>query len=135
LGALNGSLHLVSEARLGDVQLLVTELITNAVRHGGGATVDVGAYADAATLRVEVASVGASFDPHAATDAEARAPRSATAPRAAADPPRTTRMRDRPARPRPSHRCHVSADWSVIARELSSTASLPVPARDVHFAL
>jgi anti-sigma regulatory factor (Ser/Thr protein kinase) len=35
LTALNGSLHLVSEARLRDAQLLVSELVGNAVRHGG----------------------------------------------------------------------------------------------------
>jgi hypothetical protein len=35
LTALNGSLHLISEERLRDAQLLVSELVANAVRHGG----------------------------------------------------------------------------------------------------
>jgi anti-sigma regulatory factor (Ser/Thr protein kinase) len=69
LGALNGSLHLVSAARLGDVQLLATELVTNAVRHGEGESVELAAYADAETLRVEVESQGAAFDPHASVRA------------------------------------------------------------------
>ena len=35
LTALNGSLHLISEKRLRDAQLLVSELVTHAVRDGG----------------------------------------------------------------------------------------------------
>ena len=34
LTALNGSLHLLSEERLREVQLVVSELVTNAYRHG-----------------------------------------------------------------------------------------------------
>jgi anti-sigma regulatory factor (Ser/Thr protein kinase) len=65
LTALNGSLHLVSEERLRDAQLLVSELVANAVRHGGhsGATVHVSVRATARTMRVEVSNRGAGFDP------------------------------------------------------------------------
>jgi anti-sigma regulatory factor (Ser/Thr protein kinase) len=63
LAALNGDLHLVSEARLWDAQLLTSELITNSVRHAGGDVVDVLVYASPETLRVEVIDGGAGFDP------------------------------------------------------------------------
>src|SRR3954447_10062574 len=33
LAALNGDLHLVSQGRLRDVQLMTSELVTNAIRH------------------------------------------------------------------------------------------------------
>ena len=35
LASLNGALHLVSDARLRDAQLMATELVTNAILHGG----------------------------------------------------------------------------------------------------
>ena len=73
LAALNGDLHLISEARLADAQLLVSELVTNAVRHADGEIVSVDAYAGAERLRVVVANAGGSFDPDAS-------PRSADEP-------------------------------------------------------
>jgi serine phosphatase RsbU (regulator of sigma subunit)/anti-sigma regulatory factor (Ser/Thr protein kinase) len=65
LSSLNGSLHLVSAARLADVQLLVTELVANAVRHGSPVddVVGVSVSADERVLRVEVSDRGAGFDP------------------------------------------------------------------------
>ena len=65
LGALNGSLHLVSEARLQDAELLVTELVSNAVRYGSrpGEEVRIVVHAAPAVLRVEVQDFGSSFDP------------------------------------------------------------------------
>jgi anti-sigma regulatory factor (Ser/Thr protein kinase) len=65
LTALNGSLHLISEERLRDAQLLVSELVANAVCHGGqpGAAVNVTVRASAQTMRVEVTDRGAGFDP------------------------------------------------------------------------
>ena len=55
LTALNGSLHLVSEARLTDAQLLVSELVTNAVRHGDdrGEPIRVRVTADEEVMRIE----------------------------------------------------------------------------------
>jgi anti-sigma regulatory factor (Ser/Thr protein kinase) len=65
LTALNGSLHLVSETRLRDAQLLVSELVTNAVRHGGHASrkVNMTVYAMPDLMRVEVTDEGEGFDP------------------------------------------------------------------------
>lgn len=65
LGSLNGALHLVSAERLQDVQLLVTELVANAVRHGSEAqdVVGVAVRANEEVLRVEVTDAGAGFDP------------------------------------------------------------------------
>src|SRR3954451_2037356 len=54
LAALNGDLHLVSEPRLKDTELLVNELVTNAARHGDTDTVSLAVRATAETLRVEV---------------------------------------------------------------------------------
>ena len=64
LTALNGSLHLVSPERLSDAQLLISEVVTNAVRHGGDgkAPVVVMVRADFETMRVEVHDQGAGFD-------------------------------------------------------------------------
>lgn len=65
LAALNGSLSLVSEARLQDGQLLVGELVSNAVRHGGpnASPVRVVVHADDSAMRVEVHDRGEGFDP------------------------------------------------------------------------
>ena len=65
LAALNGSLHLLSEMRLRDAQLLVSELVTNAVRHGGrpDAGIIVAVQATPAVLRVEITDAGGGFDP------------------------------------------------------------------------
>jgi anti-sigma regulatory factor (Ser/Thr protein kinase) len=71
LAALNGSLHLISTARLADAQLLVTELVTNAVRHGDTETVGLEAYATQGTLRVVVANAGGRFE---SRGEESRAP-------------------------------------------------------------
>jgi anti-sigma regulatory factor (Ser/Thr protein kinase) len=56
LTSLNGSLHLVSEARLPDVQLLTTELVANAFRHSGAVEqpVRLTVHASDDVLRVEV---------------------------------------------------------------------------------
>jgi anti-sigma regulatory factor (Ser/Thr protein kinase) len=64
LTALNGSLHLVSETRLRDAQLLVSELVTNAVRHGSRASrkVNMTVYAMPDMMRVEVTDEGEGFD-------------------------------------------------------------------------
>ena len=65
LPALNGNLHLVSEQRLGDVQLVVSELVTNAYRHGGGraASIQLSVLATDEVLRVEISDPGSGFDP------------------------------------------------------------------------
>ncbi len=63
LTALNGSLHLVSPERLLDAQLLISEVVTNAVRHGGGDEVRVTVRANPELMRVEVHDQGAGFDP------------------------------------------------------------------------
>jgi anti-sigma regulatory factor (Ser/Thr protein kinase) len=67
LTALNGSLRLVSEQRLRDAQLLVSELAANAVRHGGqpGVAVSITVRASLLSLRVEVTDRGAGFGPAA----------------------------------------------------------------------
>ena len=63
LAALNGDLHLISDARLGDAQLLLSELVTNAVNASNADAVELAVHADDATLRVAVANSGGSFDP------------------------------------------------------------------------
>ena len=60
LASLNGDLHLISEARLKDAQLLLTELVTNAVRYGDGA-VSMRVSASPGILRVDVRDAGRSF--------------------------------------------------------------------------
>src|SRR4051812_29629127 len=54
LAALNGDLHLISAACLRDAELLVTELVTNAARHGDTETVGLSVRATPDRLRVEV---------------------------------------------------------------------------------
>jgi len=54
--------HLVSAARLADAQLLVSELVTNAVRHSAAESVKVDAYADPQMLRVVVSNAGPAFE-------------------------------------------------------------------------
>ena len=64
LTALNGSLHLLSSSRLLDVQLLVSEIVTNAVVHA--ATEDTIVLAVLATdemVRVEIYDRGGGFTP------------------------------------------------------------------------
>jgi anti-sigma regulatory factor (Ser/Thr protein kinase) len=65
LAALNGSFHLISVERMRDVQLLASELVANAVRHGGrpGAPVAVTVWATPRAMRVEVSDQGDGFDP------------------------------------------------------------------------
>jgi anti-sigma regulatory factor (Ser/Thr protein kinase) len=65
LAALNGSLHLVSEARLSDAQLVVTELVANAVQHAGSGSepVSVRVRSNSEVMRVEVTDDGSGFDP------------------------------------------------------------------------
>jgi anti-sigma regulatory factor (Ser/Thr protein kinase) len=65
LASLNGSLHLVSEARLRDAQLLASELVTNAVLHSAQpeAGITVSVHATPAVMRVEIIDAGAGFDP------------------------------------------------------------------------
>jgi len=52
----------VSEGRLRDVVLLVSELVTNAVRHASGDQVRLVVTLDDRALRVEVHDPGAGFD-------------------------------------------------------------------------
>src|SRR4051794_27147857 len=63
LASLNGDLHLISDARLSDAQLLLSELVTNAVRATRSDAIQMSVRVDDATLRVEVVNDGASFDP------------------------------------------------------------------------
>jgi anti-sigma regulatory factor (Ser/Thr protein kinase) len=65
LASLNGDLHLVSEARLLDAQLLLTELVANAVSRGDPDSVTVEVSATETTLHVDVGNRGAGFDPAA----------------------------------------------------------------------
>jgi len=65
LTALNGSLHLISETRLRDAQLLVSELVSNAVRHGGGRKdepVSIAVRVSPEAVRVEVRDHGGGFE-------------------------------------------------------------------------
>jgi anti-sigma regulatory factor (Ser/Thr protein kinase) len=65
LASLNGDLHLVSEARLRDAQLLLTELVANAVSYGDPDSVTVKVTASETTLHVDVGNRGGAFDPAA----------------------------------------------------------------------
>jgi anti-sigma regulatory factor (Ser/Thr protein kinase) len=65
LTSLNGALHLISSERLRDAQLLISEIVANAVRHGSPDTETVGirVRATEAVMRVEVTDAGKGFDP------------------------------------------------------------------------
>src|SRR3954470_20866161 len=63
LAALNGDLHLISEERLGDTQLLLSELVTNTVKASNDGAVRLGVHATDSTLRVAVTNSGGAFDP------------------------------------------------------------------------
>lgn len=49
--------------RYDDVLLLVSELVTNSVRHSGTSNVDVSVQAEDGVIRVEVSDDGPGFDP------------------------------------------------------------------------
>jgi anti-sigma regulatory factor (Ser/Thr protein kinase) len=65
LTALNGNLHLVSAATLVDIQLAVSELVTNAYRHGpaGNVALRMAVLATDDVVRVEIGDLGDGFDP------------------------------------------------------------------------
>ena len=65
LTSLNGALHLISSERLRDAQLLVTEVVANAVRHGSpdAQAVEIRVRATEEVMRVEVTDPGRGFDP------------------------------------------------------------------------
>ena len=60
----------VVQNRLPDALLLISELVTNAVKHGSsdGGSIDLKVQADPGLLRVEVEADGAGFTPPADTD-------------------------------------------------------------------
>ena len=55
---------------LDTTQLLVTELVTNSVRHAGADAVDLAVSVDPARVRVEVTNPGAPFEPRRREEAE-----------------------------------------------------------------
>ena len=61
LASLNSDLHLISSVRLRGAQLLLTELVSNAVRYGQG-DVSMWVTASPEILRVEVRDAGRSFE-------------------------------------------------------------------------
>jgi AraC family transcriptional regulator of adaptative response / methylphosphotriester-DNA alkyltransferase methyltransferase len=64
LASLNGRLHLVSTARLGDVQQIVTELVANALAHGAPSeSIRLQVHATGAVLRIAVEDMGGGFEP------------------------------------------------------------------------
>ena len=65
LTALNGALHLISSERLRDVQLLISEIVANAVRYGSpdAEVIGIRVHATEAVMRVEVTDPGQGFDP------------------------------------------------------------------------
>jgi anti-sigma regulatory factor (Ser/Thr protein kinase) len=65
LTSLNGAMRLVSEARLRDAQLMVSEVVANAVRHGGDGQqpVRLEVRATDEALHVAVIDVGLGFAP------------------------------------------------------------------------
>ena len=65
LTSLNGALHLISSERLRDAQLLISEVVANAVRHGSpdAEVVGIRVRATEEVIRVEVTDPGHGFDP------------------------------------------------------------------------
>src|SRR3954453_4260509 len=65
LTSLNGALHLISSERLRDAQLLISEVVANAVRHGSSDADVVGIRGRATEdgVRVEISDLGPGFDP------------------------------------------------------------------------
>ncbi len=57
--------HALSDAQMRDVRLLVSELVTNAVRHAEGAAVRLVVSLKRGVLRVEVHDLGTGFQPKA----------------------------------------------------------------------
>ena len=55
---------------LDTTQLLVTELVTNSVRHAGADAVDLAVSVDPSRVRVEVTNPGAPFEPRPREEAE-----------------------------------------------------------------
>jgi anti-sigma regulatory factor (Ser/Thr protein kinase) len=53
--------HVISDAQMRDVRLLVSELVTNAVRHAEGAAVRLVVSLKRGVLRVEVHDLGSGF--------------------------------------------------------------------------
>lgn len=70
--AVQRRLHgLVGDPILADVELLVSELVTNSLRHADGSPIELSVCADGPSLLVEVKDRGPGFDP----DAVARRPK------------------------------------------------------------
>ena len=61
-GALDEIAGRISAERMRDVRLLVSELVTNAVRHAGGAVVRLVVALEGRTLRIEVHDPGQGFE-------------------------------------------------------------------------
>ena len=55
---------------LGTTQLLVTEVVTNSVRHAGADAVELAVSVDPKRVRVEVSNPGAPFKPRSREEAE-----------------------------------------------------------------
>jgi anti-sigma regulatory factor (Ser/Thr protein kinase) len=55
---------------LDSVRLLVTELVTNSVRHAGATAIELAVMVGAKRVRVEVANLGGTFEPQPREDAE-----------------------------------------------------------------
>ncbi len=63
----------ISAERMRDVRLLVSELVTNAVRHAGGAVVRLVVALEGRMLRIEVHDPGYGFEPKPPPDDPLRA--------------------------------------------------------------
>jgi anti-sigma regulatory factor (Ser/Thr protein kinase) len=64
LTAMNGSLHILSEAQLRDARLLASELVANALHHGAAdGTITLSMHDMPKAIRVEVSDDGDGFDP------------------------------------------------------------------------
>ena len=72
-GALDGIAESLAPERLRDVRLLVSELVTNAVRHAGGDAVRLIVALSGGRLRVEVHDPGSGFQVREAPDDPLRA--------------------------------------------------------------